>query len=47
MVAAQPNKTIQEKLVGNLMELPNRAVSFIIIIDNIIILNHFYIKYLY
>jgi len=29
MVSAQPNKSIQEKLVQKLMELPNQAVIFI------------------
>jgi len=29
MVSAQPNKNIQEKLVKNLMELPNQAVNLI------------------
>ena len=28
MIAAQPNKAAQEKLIGKLMELPNNAVSF-------------------
>ena len=27
MIAAQPNKTAQEKLIAKLMELPNNAVS--------------------
>ena len=27
MIAAQPNKAAQEKLIGKLMELPNNAVS--------------------
>jgi hypothetical protein len=31
MISAQPNKPQQEKLISKLMELPNNAVSFLLL----------------
>lgn len=40
MIAAQPNRTTQEKLIAKLMELPNNAVSIIICLSSIVIIEH-------